>query len=58
MRMVQIMSVMEELLLNLAFLPLLMLSYDMGKDLKMEFIQRWAAMAVAAVMVLMGRRSG
>jgi hypothetical protein len=50
--------VKEDLLLDLAFLPLLMLSYNMGKDLKMEFIQLWAAMVVAAVMVLMGRRSG
>ncbi len=51
------MSVTEELLLDLTFLLLLMLSYNMGKDLKMEFIQLWAAMAVAAAMVLMGRRS-
>jgi hypothetical protein len=48
---------MEESLLNLAFHPMLMLSYDMGKDLKTDFIQLWAAMAVAAAMVFMGRRS-
>jgi hypothetical protein len=58
MRMVQIMSVMEESLINLAFLPLLMLSYDMGKDLKTKFIQLWVAMAMAVAMVLMRRRLG
>jgi hypothetical protein len=30
----------------------------MGKNLKTEFIQFWAAKAVAAAMVLMGRRLG
>jgi hypothetical protein len=39
--------------------PLLpMLSYDVGKDLKMEFLQLWATIARVAVMVLMGRRLG
>jgi hypothetical protein len=58
MRIAQITSVTEELLLNLTFLPLLMLSYDMGKDLKTEFIQLWVAMVMAVAMVLMGRRLG
>jgi hypothetical protein len=48
----------KELLLNLAFPLLLMLSYNMGRNLKTEFLQLWAAMAMAAAMVLMGRRSG
>jgi hypothetical protein len=56
--MAQKMSVTEELLLHLAFPPLLMLSYNVGKDLKMEFLQLWVAMAMAAAMVLTGRRSG
>jgi hypothetical protein len=42
---------MEESLLNLAFLLLLIRSYDLGKDLKMEFIQLWVAMEMAAAMV-------
>jgi hypothetical protein len=46
------------LLLDLAFPLLLMLSYDMGRDLKTEFLQLWAVMVMAAAMVLMGRRSG
>jgi hypothetical protein len=48
----------KELLLNLAFPLLLMLSYDVGRDLKVEFLQLWAAMAMAVAIVLMGRRSG
>jgi hypothetical protein len=48
----------KELLLNLVLPLLLMLSYDLGRALKMEFLQLWAVMAMAAAMVLMGRRSG
>ncbi len=48
----------KELLLDLALPLLLMLSYDVGRDLKTEFLQLWAAMAMAAAMVLMGRRLG
>ncbi len=47
----------KELLLDLAVPLLLMLSYDVGRDLKTEFLQLWAAMAMMAAMVLMGRRS-
>jgi hypothetical protein len=35
-----------------------MLSWDVGRDLKTEFLQLWVAMAMAAAMVQMGRRSG
>jgi hypothetical protein len=35
-----------------------MLSDDMGRDLKMEFLQLWAMMAMVVAMVLMGRRLG
>jgi hypothetical protein len=48
----------KELLLDLVFPLLLMLSYNVGRDLNTEFLQLWAAMAMAAAMVLMGRRSG
>ncbi len=48
----------KELLLDLAFPLLPMLSCDMGRDLKTEFLQLWVAMAMVAAMVLMGRRSG
>ncbi len=48
----------KELLLDLMFPLLPMLSYDMGRDLKMEFLQLWAMMAMVAAMVLRGRRSG
>ncbi len=44
----------KELLLDL--LP--MLSNNMGRDLKTEFVQLWATMAMMAAMVLMGRRLG
>ncbi len=48
----------KKLLLDLTFPLLLMLSYDAERDLKTEFLQLWAMMAIAAAMVLMGRRSG
>ncbi len=48
----------KELLLDLTFPLLPMLSYDGGRDLKTEFIQLWATMAMVAAMVLMGRRLG
>jgi hypothetical protein len=44
----------KELLLDL--LP--MLSNNVGRDLKTEFVQLWATMAMMAAMVLMGRRLG
>ncbi len=49
---------LKELLLNLTFILLPMLSYDVGRDLKTEFLQLWGMMAMVVATVLMGRRSG
>jgi hypothetical protein len=48
----------KELLVDLTFPLLPILFYDMGRDLKTEFLQLWATMAMVARMVLMGRRLG
>jgi hypothetical protein len=55
---IRFLSNAKESLLDLTFHLLLMLSYDVGRDLKMEFLQLWATMAMVAAMVLMGRRLG
>jgi hypothetical protein len=46
------------LLLDLAYPLLLMLSCDVERDLKTEFLQLWAAMAMVVVILLVGRRPG
>ncbi len=48
----------KESLLDLTFPLQTMLSYDMGRDLKTEFLQLWVTMVMVAGMVLMERRLG